>query len=382
MATNADWATKDFYQVLGVPKDADQAAIKKAYRKLARENHPDSKPGDQAAENRFKAVAEAYDVVGDATKRAKYDEIRSLQASGGPGGFGGGFGGQGQGAGGFDVSDLLGDLFNRGGGGGGFGGGRTRAPRPAKGADLETETTLSFEDAVGGTTISLRLSSDAPCPTCSGTGGKPGTRPHVCPTCEGAGVVVGSVGGGFSMNETCPECAGRQLVYDDACPTCHGSGRGQSRRTLSARIPAGVKDGQRIRLKGKGAAGENGGPTGDLLITVHVRTHHLFGRNGDHLTLEAPVAFDEATLGAEIRVPTLGGSPVTLRIPAGTPNGRVLRVRGRGATRKDGSRGDLLVTVVVQVPAELDEASRAAVESYREARGSQDPRAALFAAGA
>lgn len=386
MATNADWATKDFYQVLGVPKDADQAAIKKAYRKLARENHPDSKPGDQAAENRFKAVAEAYDVVGDATKRAKYDEIRSLQASGGPGGFGGGFpggfGGQGQGAGGFDVSDLLGDLFNRGGGGGGFGGGRTRAPRPAKGADLETETTLSFEDAVGGTTISLRLSSDAPCPTCSGTGGKPGTRPHVCPTCEGAGVVVGSVGGGFSMNETCPECAGRQLVYDDACPTCHGSGRGQSRRTLSARIPAGVKDGQRIRLKGKGAAGENGGPTGDLLITVHVRTHHLFGRNGDHLTLEAPVAFDEAALGAEIRVPTLGGSPVTLRIPAGTPNGRVLRVRGRGATRKDGSRGDLLVTVVVQVPAELDEASRAAVESYREARGSQDPRSALFAAGA
>ena len=388
MATNADWATKDFYQVLGVPKDADQAAIKKAYRKLARENHPDSKPGDQAAENRFKAIAEAYDVVGDATKRTKYDEIRSLQASGGPGGFGGGFpggfGGQGQGpgAGGFDVSDLFGDLFNRGGGGGGFGGGRSRAPRPAKGADLETETTLSFEDAVGGTTISLRLSSDAPCPTCSGTGGKPGTRPHVCPTCEGAGVVVGSVGGGFSMNETCPECAGRQLVYDDACPTCHGSGRGQSRRTVSARIPAGVKDGQRIRLKGKGAAGENGGPTGDLLITVHVRDHQLFGRKGDNLTLEAPVAFDEAALGAEIRVPTLGGSPVTLRIPPGTPNGRVLRVRGRGATRKDGSQGDLLVSVVVQVPADLDDSARAAVEAYRAARGSRDPRAALFAAGA
>ncbi|MCW2867505.1 MAG: dnaJ [Marmoricola sp.] len=386
MATNADWATKDFYQVLGVPKDADQAAIKKAYRKLARENHPDSKPGDQAAENRFKAVAEAYDVVGDAAKRTKYDEVRSLQASGGPGGFGGfpgGFGGQGQGAGGFDVSDLFGDLFNRGGGaGGGFGGGRTRTPRAAKGADLETETTLSFEDAVGGTTISLRLSSDAPCPTCSGTGGKPGTRPHVCPTCEGAGVVVGSVGGGFSMNETCPQCHGRQLVYDDACPTCHGSGRGQSRRTVSARIPAGVKDGQRIRLKGKGAVGENGGPAGDLLITVHVRAHQLFGRKGDNLTLDAPVAFDEAALGAEIRVPTLGGTPVTLRIPPGTPNGRVMRVRGRGATRKDGSRGDLLVTVVVQVPPELDESSRAAVEAYREARGAEDPRAALFAAGA
>ncbi|MCW2819093.1 MAG: dnaJ [Marmoricola sp.] len=396
MATNADWATKDFYQVLGVPKDAEQAAIKKAYRKLARENHPDSKPGDQAAENRFKAVAEAYDVVGDATKRTKYDEIRSLQSAGRPGGFGGGFPGGfggpggpgggpgGQGAGGFDVSDLFGDLFNRGGGagGGGFGGGRSRAPRAAKGADLETETTLSFEDAVGGTTISLRLSSDAPCPTCSGTGGKPGTRPHVCPTCEGAGVVVGSVGGGFSMNETCPECAGRQLVYDDACPTCHGSGRGQSSRTVSARIPAGVKDGQRIRLKGKGAAGENGGPAGDLLITVHVRSHPLFGRKGDNLTLDAPVAFDEAALGAEIRVPTLGGSPVTLRIPAGTPNGRVLRVRGRGAARKDGSYGDLLVSVVVQVPSDLDEASRAAVTAYREARGTADPRAALFVGGA
>ena len=388
MATNADWATKDFYQVLGVPKDADQAAIKKAYRKLARENHPDSKPGDQAAENRFKAVAEAYDVVGDAAKRTKYDEVRALQASGGPGGFGGfpgGFGGQGQGAGGFDVSDLFGDLFNRGGAGGaggGFGGGRTRAPRPAKGADLETETTLSFEDAVGGTTISLRLSSDAPCPTCSGTGGKPGTRPHVCPTCEGAGVVVGSVGGGFSMNETCPQCHGRQLVYDESCPTCHGSGRGQSKRTVSARIPAGVKDGQRIRLKGKGAVGENGGPAGDLLITVHVRAHQLFGRKGDNLTLEAPVAFDEAALGAEVRVPTLGGAPVTLRIPPGTPNGRVMRVRGRGATRKDGSRGDLLVTVAVQVPPDLDEAWRAGVEAYREARGTDDPRAALFAAGA
>ena len=387
MANNADWATKDFYQVLGVAKDADQAAIKKAYRKLARENHPDGHPGDKAAEDRFKAVAEAYDVVGDASKRREYDDVRSAFASRGPvgGGFGGGFGGGGQpGGGGFDVSDLFGDLFNRGGtGGGGFGGGtRSRAPRPARGADLETDTTLSFVDAVDGTTISLRLSSDAPCPTCSGTGGKPGTRPHVCPTCEGAGAVVSSVGGGFSMNETCPECHGRQLVYDDACPTCHGSGRGLSKRTVSARIPAGVKDGQRIRLKGKGASGENGGPQGDLLITVHVSAHRLFGRKGEHLTLEAPVSFDEAALGAEIKVPTLGGAPVTLRIPAGTPHGRVLRVRGRGATRKDGSKGDLLVTVAVQVPAALDDAEREALVAFREARNGSDPRAALFEAGA
>ena len=397
MANNADWANKDFYQVLGVAKDADQAAVKKAYRKLARENHPDSKPGDKAAEDRFKQVAEAYDVVGDAAKRKDYDQMRSVFASGGggggfgggfPGGFGGGTTGTSgpAGAGGFDISDLFGDLFNRGGGtttttGGGFGGG-TRARRAAKGADLETDTTLSFADAVDGTTISLRLSSDAPCPTCSGTGGKPGTRPHVCGTCEGAGVVVSTVGGGFSMNETCPECHGRQLVYDESCPTCHGSGRGQSSRTISARIPAGVKDGQRIRLRGKGAVGENGGPNGDLLITVHVRSHRLFGRKGDNLTLEVPVTFDEAALGAEIKVPTLGGAPVTVRIPAGTPTGRTLRVRGRGSARTDGSRGDLLVTVEVQVPATLDDATRAALTAYREARGGPDPRAALFTGGA
>src|SRR3954468_10144658 len=331
--SNADWANKDFYKVLGVAKDADQAAVKKAYRKLARENHPDSKPGDKAAEDRFKRVAEAYDVVGDTAKRKEYDDMRAMFAGGGAaGGFPGGFGQGGATSGGFDVSDLFGDLFNRGSGGGGFGT-RTRAPRPARGADVETETGIAFDAAIEGTTISMRLSSDAPCPTCSGTGGKPGTRPHVCPTCEGAGVVVSSVGGGFSMNETCPECHGRQLVYDEPCQTCHGRGRGLSSRAVSARIPAGVKDGQKIRLKGKGAAGENGGPPGDLLVTVHVKGHRIFGRKGDNLTLEAPVTFDEATLGAEIKVPTLGGPPVTLRIPAGPPNGRVFRVRGRGSSR-------------------------------------------------
>jgi molecular chaperone DnaJ len=381
MANNADWANKDFYKVLGVAKDADQATIKKAYRKLARANHPDSHPDDQAAENRFKQIAEAYDVVGDAEKRKQYDEMRSMFAGASAGGFPGGFGGQTSGGpGGFDISDLFGDLFNRGGGGG-FGG-RSQAPRASRGADLETETTVAFADALEGTTISLRLSSDAPCTTCSGTGGKPGTRPHVCPTCEGAGVVVSSVGGGFSMNETCPECHGRQLVYDDACPTCHGSGRGLSNRTVSARIPAGVKNGQRIRLKGKGAAGENGGPAGDLLITVHVKPHRLFARKGDNLTLDVPVSFDEAALGAEIKVPTLGGPPVTLRLQPGTPNGRVMRVRGRGAPRKDGSKGDLLVTLDVQVPTTQDEATVEAIKAYRAARKGEDPRARLFEGGA
>ena len=387
MANNAEWANKDFYQVLGVKKDADQAAIKKAFRKLARENHPDSHPGDKAAEERFKKIAEAYDVVGDVERRTSYDDMRSMFAGTGGAGFGGGgFGGQTSGsAGGFDVSDLFGDLFNRSGGGSrggttGFGG--PRPQRAVPGADLETDASISFLDAVNGSTISLRLSSDAPCPTCSGTGGKPGTRPHVCTTCDGAGVVVSKVGGGFSMNETCPECHGRQLVYDESCPVCHGSGRGLSSRTVSARIPAGVKDGQRIRLKGKGATGENGGPPGDLLVTVHVAAHKMFGRKGDNLTLEVPVTFDEAALGAEIKVPTLGGGPVTLRVPAGTPSGRVMRVRGRGTTRKDGTRGDLLGTVEVQVPALLDDAMREAVTAFREARNGADPRAGLLEGGA
>ena len=384
--SNADWANKDFYQVLGVDKDADAATIKKAYRKLAREHHPDSKPGDKVAEERFKQVAEAYDVVGDPEKRKEYDQMRSMFGggfpAGGAGGFGfpGGFGTTGSGAGGaggFDISDLFGNLFG-GGGAGARAGGRTGGRRATRGADLETEATIDFDEAVEGTTVALRMSSDAPCPTCSGTGGKPGTRPHVCPTCDGAGMVVSNLGGAFSMNETCPECHGRQLVYDEPCPTCHGSGRGQSSRTLQVRIPAGVKGGQRIRLKGKGAPGEHGGPAGDLFVTVHVRHHPLFGRKADNLTLTAPVTFDEAALGAEIKVPTLGGTPVTLRIPPGTPNGRVFRVRGRGVARKDGSKGDLLVTVEVQVPAELNDAARAAVTAYREATAGRDPRAGLF----
>jgi len=385
----ADWAQKDFYAELGVKKDASADEIKKAYRKLARANHPDSNPGDTAKHDRFKAVAEAYDVVGDPEKRVKYDEMRQLYSSGAfRGGFGGGGGGFGQGVnledllrdqagrgGGF--GDMFGDLFHGGGGAGGFGRGRTR-PRPQRGQDVETSATISFTDALEGVTISLRLSSDAPCPTCNGTGGKPGTKPHVCPECEGAGFVVSSAGGAFAINETCPACGGRQLVYDEPCPTCHGNGRGTSARSISARIPAGVKDGQRIRLRGKGGAGENGGPAGDLFVTVKVSPHRLFGRKADNLTLDVPVSFDELALGAEIKVPTLGGSPVTLRIPAGTPDGRTFRVRGKGAPKADGTHGDLLATVEVQVPAVLDQAAREAVEAYRAATAHKTLRSRLF----
>jgi molecular chaperone DnaJ len=384
----ADWAQKDFYAELGVKKDASNDEIKKAYRKLARANHPDSNPGDTAKHDKFKSVAEAYDVVGDPEKRKKYDEMRSLYGSGRsgfPAGFGSGA--PGGGGAGFDLNDLLRERTGGGGGGGGFGdmfgdlfGGRARQsrPRPQKGSDVETTATISFTDALEGVTISLRLTSDAPCPDCNGTGGKPGTKPHVCPECDGAGFVVASVGGAFSMNETCPACGGRQLVYDEACPTCHGSGRGMSARSIQARIPAGVKDGQRIRLRGKGAAGENGGPAGDLFVTVKVSAHRLFGRKGDNLTLDVPVSFDELALGAEIKIPTLGGAPVTLKVPAGTPNGRTFRVRGKGAPKSDGSKGDLLATVEVQVPAVLDGAAREAVEAYRAATAGKPLRANLF----
>ena len=382
----ADWAQKDFYAVLGVGKDASAADVKKAYRRLARDNHPDSNPGDSAKHEKFKSVAEAYDVVGDADKRGRYDEMRRLYGNGAPRGFGRGGGGGAGAGGGFNLDDLLGDRARGGGGfgdmfGDAFGGGgarRTQARRPTKGGDAETTATISFVDALDGVTISLRLSSDAACPTCSGTGGKPGTKPRICSDCEGAGYVVSGVGGAFSINETCPGCGGRQLVYETSCPSCHGSGRGTSARTIQARIPAGVKDGQRIRLRGKGGPGEHGGPAGDLFVTVKVSPHRLFGRSGDNLTLDVPVSFDEAALGAEVKIPTLEGAPVTLRLPAGTPNARTFRVRGRGATKADGTRGDLLATVEVQVPAVLDQTARDAVEAYRAAMAGKPLRAGMF----
>jgi molecular chaperone DnaJ len=378
----ADWASKDYYAVLGVDQKASLADIKKAYRKLARANHPDSNPDDTAKHEKFKAVAEAYDVIGDEEKRKKYDEVRRLYGGGGfRGGFPGGSSGDGVG---FDLGDLLrdraggfgdpfGDIF------GSRGGGARNKERPVRGSDVDSSATISFTDALDGVTISLRLTSDSACPDCHGTGGKPGTQPKICPECEGAGFIVNSHGGGFSINETCPRCGGRQLLYEEPCPTCHGSGRGTSSRSIQARIPAGVKDGQRIRLRGKGGAGQSGGANGDLFVTVKVTPHRLFGRKGDNLTLDVPVSFDELALGAEIKIPTLGGTPVTLKVPAGTPNGRTFRVRGRGATKKDGTKGDLLATVQIQVPARLNDAAREAIAGYRAAGVDGTLRANLFA---
>jgi molecular chaperone DnaJ len=380
-----DFLEKDYYKVLGVSKTATQDEIKKSYRKLARKYHPDANKGEPKSEERFKEISEAYNVLSDEKRRKEYDEARSLFGSGG---FRTGPGGQG-GFGGFDLGDLFGGAGGTGGGGTGggrlgdvlgglFGGGRggTQA-RPRRGADVETETTLPFSDAIDGSTVSLRLTGEGPCPTCHGTGAKAGTVPRVCPSCEGTGQSSRNLGS-FAFSEPCRECRGRGLVVDDPCPACSGSGRAMSSRTIQARIPAGVADGQRIRLKGKGAPGERGGPAGDLYVRVHVTPHPVFGRSGSNLTVTVPVTFPEATLGAEIKVPSHRGMPVSVRIPAGTPNGRTFRVRGKGARRPDGTHGDLLVTVAVQVPQKLNSAGKEALESFREATAGEDPREELL----
>jgi molecular chaperone DnaJ len=381
-----EWIEKDFYKVLGVAKDAKPEEIKKAYRKLARQNHPDQNPGDTAAEQRFKEISEAYDILSHEDKRKEYDEARRLFG-------GGGFrfpGSGGQRAGGPSVDDLfrnasgdggLGDLF-----GGLFNGGAsTRTTRfstargPRRGSDVEGEVTVDFVQAIEGVTVGMQMISDAACEACHGTGAKAGTIPHVCPTCQGSGMQTSTSGGVFAVTEPCRECRGRGMVVDDPCPVCHGSGRGRSTKTMQVRIPAGVTDGQRIRLKGRGGAGENSGAPGDLYVIVHVRPHPIFGRGGDNLTLIAPVTFTEAALGADIEVPTLDGMPVKLRVPPGTPNGRTFRVRGKGVSKRDGSKGDLLVSIEVIVPEALNDKARAALSSYADAVGASNPRAKLFA---
>jgi molecular chaperone DnaJ len=381
-----DWIEKDYYKVLGVSKDATPEEIKKAYRKLARANHPDQNPGNAAAEQRFKDISEANDVLSNQAKRTEYDEARRLFGSGGfrfPPRSGAG-----------QSSPFVEDLFRNAGGGLGdiFGGLFNGAPTgqttrfsttrgPRRGSDVEGEVTVDFVQAIEGVTVAMQMVSDTACEACRGTGARAGTIPRVCPTCEGSGMQTSTSGGVFAVTEPCRECRGRGMVVDDPCPVCHGSGRGKSTKTMQVRIPAGVTDGQRIRLKGRGGAGENGGAAGDLYVIVHVRAHPIFGRKGDNLTLTAPVTFQEAALGAEIEVPTLGGMPVKLRIPPGTPNGRTFRVRGKGVRKRDGSRGDLLVSVEVLVPAALNEQAREALNSYAEAVGTVNPRAKLFAAG-
>lgn len=369
-----DYLNKDYYKTLGVAKNDDAKTIKKAYRKLAQELHPDKNPGNAASEARFKDVSEAYDVLSDPAKRKEYDEARDLFG-------GGGFrAGAPSGAGGFDMSDLfgpgsnLGDMFSDL-----FGGTTTRrpaAPPPMRGSDVSAEVQLDFVEAVHGSTLPLQLSGPAACQTCGGSGAAPGSGVHTCPVCGGAGSVMRNQGG-FALREPCRECRGAGQIPDTMCPECRGSGTTNQTRTITVRVPAGVRDGAKLRIAGKGTAGTLGGPAGDLFVTVRVKAHPLFGRAGDDLTLTVPISYTEATLGTELRVPTLDAA-VTLKIAAGTPSGRTLRVRGRGvATTK--KTGDLLVTVEVAVPASLSSEAREALEKYQ-AVSTDDPRPSITAA--
>jgi len=378
-----DWLEKDYYKVLGVSKDAKADDIKKAYRKLARENHPDANPGNAAAEKRFKDVSEANDVLADPSKRKQYDEERRLFGGGGfrfPRG-GTSAGGvnvedlfrQAQGGADSGIGDIFGGLFNAGGRPG-----RASARGPRRGSDIEGEVAIGFSEAVNGVTVSMQMVSDTACDQCRGTGARAGTLPRVCPVCEGSGMQTSTSGGVFAVTEPCRECRGRGMVVEDPCPNCNGSGRAKSTRTMQVRIPAGVTDNQKIRLKGKGSAGENGGAAGDLYVTVHVRPHPLFGRRENNLTLTVPVTYAEAALGAEIEVPTLDGAPVRLKLVPGTPNGRTLRVRGKGVSRSDGTKGDLLVTVEVTVPTALTDEATEALKSYSAAVSETNPRADLM----
>lgn len=358
MPAQREWFEKDYYSVLGVPETATEKELTRAYRKLAKQYHPDTNPG---AEDRFKEITAAYDVLGDPAKRKEYDEVRKLgpMARGIPGGFGGG--GSGGGAT-FRLDDLgdLGDLF---GNLGNFG--RSRRQRgttgPRRGEDVHARVHLSFEDAIRGATTAVHVDGEARCATCHGSGAAPGTSPVTCPRCGGSGVLA-EPQGLFSLSTICPQCNGRGTIIETPCPTCRGTGVTKRGREVKVRIPPGVEDGQTIRVKGRGGAGRNNGPSGDLYVDVSVGRHPLFGRRGRNLTLDVPVTFPEAALGATVKVPTLD-EPVNLRIPAGTPTGKTFRVKGRGVPAgKRGSAGDLLVTVVVNVPAKLTGEQRAAVE--------------------
>jgi molecular chaperone DnaJ len=373
MAPQREWFEKDYYAILGVSDTATAKEIKTAYRKLSRQYHPDANAGDASAEERFKEISAAYDVVGDEERRKEYDEVRRMGPVGA--GFGGGAPG-----GGYsfttdnlgDLGDLFGNLFNRGRG---RGRGRDSSTMgPQRGADLETELQLSFEGAVQGVTTTVNITSDVACHTCHGSGAKPGTMPTQCPRCGGRGIIDDNQGF-FSFSQPCPQCGGTGVIIEEPCPTCHGSGTELRARQVKVRIPPGVQDGRRIRLKGRGGPGRNGGPNGDLYVIARVEPHPLFGRRDNDLTITVPITFAEAALGAEVKVPTLDGSPVTIKVPGGTRSGRTFRVKGRGVPA--GKRpGDLLVTVEVAVPAKLSADERKAVEALA-AASNESPRAHL-----
>ncbi len=357
------------YEVLEVPKTASDDEIKKAYRKLARRYHPDRNPDDTDAEEKFKEIQSAYDVLSDPEKRQAYDTFGTTDGRGFPGPGGGGvrfedfsFG---------DLGDLLGGMFGRGGG--------TSARQPIRGDDLETHVRISFEDSLGGAQVRVPVEVDAVCSVCHGTGAEPGTSPIVCPTCGGRGV-VSEAQGLFAFSQPCPRCHGNGTIVETPCRRCHGIGRERVTKRYAVKIPAGSKSGTRIRLKGKGEPGRNGGPPGDLYVVVDVDSSPLYERRGSDLVLEVPVTFTEAALGATIQIPTPDG-PVALKVPTGTESGKLLRVKGRGVPHLKGSgRGDLLARVKVTVPKKLSKAEREALEGYQKV-SRENPRERLAEAG-
>jgi molecular chaperone DnaJ len=353
----------DFYKLLGVSRDASPEEIKKAYRKLARENHPDRNPDDPKAEDRFKSIQEAYDALSDPEKRKQYD-------SGGM--FAGFGGGRPFGAGGTGFTSDIGDIFSSL-----FGRGRAE-PRTVQGADLETEVPLSFDQAVNGTQISVTVPKLDRCPTCHGSGAKPGSRPTVCPRCGGRGIDAQSQGF-FSISQPCPQCGGSGEVIEDPCETCGGSGLTRQTKRYKVNIPAGVHDGTRIRLAGRGEAGPRGGPPGDLYVTTRVTPSPVFKQLADgNLEVTVPITISEAIRGGTVEVPTLNGTK-RIRIPAGTEHGTVQRLRGEGPPRPGGrGRGDIRYRLAIEVPRDLSSEQRKAVDAMAEAFNGSDPRERLI----
>ena len=353
------------YETLGVAKNASADELKKAYRKLARQYHPDKNPGDAAAEARFKEVQGAYDVLSDPEKRQQYDTFGSANGRSGPGPTNVDFGD-------FDLGDIFGGLF-----GGGRGRGRGQAQqRGQRGSDVEVEVRISFEDSLKGLQTTVPVTLELACHTCHGTGASPGTAPKRCPQCEGTGVVATSQGL-FALQQPCPTCRGNGTIVDTPCETCHGSGRERRTKRYTVRIPPGVKDGTKIRLKGKGEAGWGGAPAGDLFVVTRVDASKLYERRGDDLVLDVPVTFGEAAMGATVEIPTPEGR-VSLKVPAGSQDGKMLRVKGRGSPRLNGNgQGDLLARLRVSIPSKLSKAEREALENYEKAAHS-NPRDRLF----
>ena len=367
-------AKKDYYDVLGVERGSDEKAIKRAYKKLAMQYHPDRTKGDKAKEEKFKEIQEAYEILGDKEKRATYDQYGHAafeQGGMGGGGFGGGFSGA-------DFGDIFGDMF-----GDIFGGGGRGRQRVVRGEDLRYDIQITLEEAVKGTTKDIQINTLAHCDSCDGTGAEKGSKVETCPSCHGSGRVRRQQG--FFVTEAlCPTCHGSGKKIEEPCKSCHGEGRVHKKKNLSVKIPAGVDTGNQLRLSGEGAAGENGAPAGDLYVVIHVKEHHIFERDGNNLYCEVPISFSMAALGGEIEVPTLDGK-VKLKIPAETQTGKLFRMRGKGVnSTRSGYAGDLICRVVIETPVNLNKEQKELLEKLEESlkgQKSHSPKSSSFLDG-